>query len=311
MCSDSSCVHFMAQTLNNQGCSFVAKGDFDAAITYLKQALELTRLSMSSNNTAESESRSHCTCKYCSLEASLNIVDEEELEINDQDCKLTPSETASSSSSASCSRPPKRKRPCISTVNNERQPKPILQTDDKANPNDQGFIYRRPMLVPKQSIEGFHFMGPTLSFIVLFNIALAHHLKAIEMLPLVTDRKERISLLQHPLKLYELAYQLHFQCLEQDSNGNATTTKQTSNDQNLLNLRLMMLVTNNISQIHKLAGNENKHNQCLQHLLNALMYMNHENSCPTKNVVLAPSEKDGIFDNLSPILRTKVYAAAA
>lgn len=308
----------MAQTLNNKGCSFIAKGDFDAAITHLKQALELTRMSMSSHHTtADSESRTHCACKYCSLEASLNIADEEELELQDQDCKRTSSETTASSSSASCSRPPKRKRPCISTIDDHEQPqhhpKPIVPTDDQANPNDQGFIYRRPMLVHKESISGFHFMGTTLSFIVLFNIALAHHLKAIEMLPLVTDRKDKISLLQQPLKLYELAYQLHFQCQEHGSNGTTATAKNANNtnDQNLVNLRLMMLVTNNISQIHKLAGNENKHKQCLQHLLNALMYMNHENTCPTKNVVLAPSETDGIFDNLSPILRTKVYAAAA
>ena len=170
---------------------------------------------------------------------------------------------------------------------------------------EKAFIYRRPLVVSQHSIDRCHFMGTTLSFVVLFNIALAYHLKVIEMLPFMSNRDELVAGLQQPLKLYELAYQLYFQSTQQMDETSTTA------DQNFVNLRLMMLVTNNISQIHKLAGNDKKHIQCLEHILNAIMFMSYNNGSRSKTDVLQADEKEGIFENLSPILMSDVYAAAA
>merc|ERR1711907_824008 len=48
--------------------------------------------------------------------------------------------------------------------------------------NDEagGFVYRRPLFVNRESIEENHFMGVTLVWILLFNLALAHHLMYLE-----------------------------------------------------------------------------------------------------------------------------------
>lgn len=309
-------LHFLAQNLNNQGCAWIAKGDFDQAIEHLKDALELTRIGQSNEKGAQKP----CSCKYCRIGSFIKTTDENgdlnnEVVFDDRE-------------SPKCSSALKRKRPgtsingCssrmdIDSENNHKCLSFVRQQDKRTattkGRDEESFIYHRPLLVSKESIDGCHYIGTTLSFIVLFNIALAHHLKAIEILPFLSDPNETVAALQQPLKLYELAYQLYFQSQE-NKQSQGTPQKpadKNSNDHNVVNLRFMMLITNNISQIHKLAGNDKKYYQCLEHLLNALMYMSHNNAFQSKDIVLTTSEKDGIFDNLSPILNTKNYAAAA
>jgi len=298
---DPRYMHYLAQNLNNEACSWITKGNYDAAISGLKRALELTQIGLSN----EREGRTPpCGCKRCALESYLTLAEDNH---NDEARTKTPEAPLQKPRSL------KRKRSSIGSTET------VVNSRRKANSFEEtgGFVYRRPMRVHQECIDRCHYNGATLSFVSLFNIALAYHLKAIETVPSMVDSKEKLAVLQQPLKLYELAYQLHFQC--QEGKESETTLKERmetcdsstttcTKDPNLVNLRLMMLVTSNISQIHKLAGNDTKHHQCLEHLLNAVMYMNH--GCDSDNI-LTTREKDGIFDNLAPILKTKVYAAAA
>lgn len=319
MALDPPYAHFLAQNLNNQGCTSIVNGDFDEAIDHLKQALELTQIGLSNKKM----DREPCSCQFCSIESFLETFEDE----NDNDTGVL----FDNGEAAERSRALERLRVITNTgthIDNTSSTRMNIDDDkDKGNcesnfPRDEttsgeeAFIYRRPLRVSKKCIDQCHYMGTALSFVVLFNIALAYQLKAIEVLPFMRNPENRVAALQQPLKLYELAYQMHLECQE-SSRSDAKATQETGGttnnraDHNHVNLRFMMLITNNISQIHKLAGNDTKHMQCLGHLLKALMYMSHDNGSESYNTVLKSSEKDGIFENLSPILMSDIYAAAA
>ncbi len=298
------CNSHESKNLNNEGCASIASGEFLNAIRILKNALEINQLGLSNENTA----RAPCACKFCRTESFLpmHINESEDARCDDAEEKKCPSHInrnkPSSSIEIGCGE---------MDVDDEND---IQATVSRTGPLDrednEAFIYRRPLLVSQHSIDQFHYMGKTLSFTILFNIALAHHLNAIEMLPFMSRRSEQLAALEQPLKLYELAYRLNFQSNEE---LNDTSANQSLDDNNtIVNLRLMILITNNISQIHREARNETKHHQCLSQLLNSLMYLSHNiASQHFQNSVLTALEKDGIFDNLASILKSKIYAAAA
>jgi len=325
-------LYSMSQHLNNQGCLLIEMGDYSAAVIHLKRALELTRAGLSGE-----QEQVCCECQCCSMssyvpnpsDAVTSSCEEErevECDMRDVDCQTEPLH--------SCNGAQRRRRTRISI---ESETSSIPQ---ETNHTEEGFVYRQPIWCNQHNGVCRH-IGTTMSFVVLFNIALSHHLKAIEMIPHLNEGNDTNSVLQQPLKLYELAYQLNSRCQERSERSPSVAEQQPesqlrrrpeSRDESceeedpatrrfsshLVNLRIMMLITNNISQIHKLAGNETKHHQCLEHLLNAVMYICNQNQAMASgnsqqqtHSVFSPSERDGIFENLSLILNTKVYAAAA
>jgi len=293
--SDPRYVQCLAKNLNNQACRLIDQGNFDAAINNLMQALELTKNRLATKN----DENQACQQKCCDIE----FQPDDHVHIDD-DC--TSQDRTQSVSKAST-----RKRSVSSIIEIDADADEDdcvnddngLKTRTTIENENLGFVYGRPFRVNQRGINDCDDMGATISFIILFNIALAHHLKAIETVPLLVDTKEKMEVLLQPLKLYELAYQLHFQMSEEE-----TDSANRNRHNGLVNIRLMLLITNNISEIHKLAGNIVKYKQCLDHMLSALMYMAHSFQ---NESVLSPIEKDGIFHNLAPILRTKVNAAAA
>jgi tetratricopeptide (TPR) repeat protein len=144
---------------------------------------------------------------------------------------------------------------------------------------ESAYIYERPILVSQQSMEGEHCPGVILSLIIIFNLALAHHLSAMQN---NTDRK----LLQRALHLYELAYQLQ---REENHNGS---------------LRFTMIVANNLGQIHRAVKDESKHQQCLEHLLSTMMYL-------VDSRVRLCIELDGFLRNASQLILKDKCAGAA
>merc|ERR1740130_1632212 len=198
--------------------------------------------------------------------------------------------------------------------------------DDSNNNNDDGFVYRRLLLVNNRSIEEDHFMGATLSLIIIFNLALAHHLMIIDIanneslassttIGYCSTNNQKLNALQRALKLYELAYQLHIKYIEHLSQCTTLTTTDDDDDDNgnhtkriSITLHLTMIFSNNLGQIHRVAGNTKKHIMCLQHLLNNIMYMGQQSQHVN---VLDSKEFDGFFHNISPIVFNGVCASAA
>ena len=210
-------------------------------------------------------------------------------------------------------------------------------TSTATTTTDFGFVYRRPLLVNQQCIDEMHDMGITLSLLILFNLALAHHLKAIasfntqQVSSLSSNgsfktKKSSLKALQQALKLYELAYQLHIDYIQQSeesssvsnnnqqpqelessisNNNNNNNNDNDNNDNNsddeynrsIGSLRFTMIISNNLGEVHHATGNTGKHTLCLQHLLSAIMY-----TVDSNLVVLDSNEMDGFYSNVAPIM---------
>jgi hypothetical protein len=129
-------------------------------------------------------------------------------------------------------------------------------------------------------------MGVTLSLIITFNLALAHHLSALSTFTGSQKSKKCKETFQKILHLYELAYRWQIE-LEEDR-----LKKQRIQDQQQLqdsyqllppslqleaspvsSLRFNMIISNNLGQIHQLVKNEAKHRRCLEHLLATIMFV--------------------------------------
>ena len=202
-----------------------------------------------------------------------------------------------------------------------------------------GFVYRRPLLVNQQCIEDRHFMGMTLSLIILFNLALAHHLLAISELAKKQDNETGTNasppntsnrLLQQALRLYEFAYEL-FQDYHNEPPFLPPQQPLSSRDSNDINddnyegnsteyhhhraaaehVTLTMIVTNNVGEIHRVAGNPLKHKRSLHHLLSLMMFVLVDKSSSSDLVVLDSKEMDGFYHNLIPIILDDVCAPVA
>ena len=210
-------------------------------------------------------------------------------------------------------------------------------TSTATTTTDFGFVYRRPLLVNQQCIDEMHDMGITLSLLILFNLALAHHLKAIASFKTqqvssslsnssFKTKKSSLKALQQALQLYELAYQLHIDCIQQSeesssvsnnnqqpqelessisNNNNNNNNDNDNNDNNsddeynrsIGSLRFTMIISNNLGEVHHATGSTEKHTLCLQHLLSAIMY-----TVDSNLVVLDSNEMDGFYSNVAPIM---------
>jgi hypothetical protein len=116
---------------------------------------------------------------------------------------------------------------------------------------DEGFIYRNPIRVIPDASEHGHRMGMTLPMIVIFNLALAQHLKAIQ------EKETTKHRLQNVMQLYEMAYRWQL-----EEHGASL----------LASLRFTMVISNNLGEIHRAVNNHTKHEMCLQHLLSTMMF---------------------------------------
>ncbi|OEU12467.1 hypothetical protein FRACYDRAFT_270387 [Fragilariopsis cylindrus CCMP1102] len=155
---------------------------------------------------------------------------------------------------------------------------------DKNDDDCYGFVYRKALRVNmSSSIEQqmHYYTGSTLRVIIVFNLALAYHLKAIATSIITataaaptstssTTTTTTTKLLQQSLHLYMLAYRLHTEYEEQQQQQQQESTSTTStslfNSDNLGNLRFVMIISNNIGEIHRISNDTTKHVRCLEHV---------------------------------------------
>jgi tetratricopeptide (TPR) repeat protein len=319
----------LPQKLNNRAALLITTGNYEEGIALLAKALKLTKNYMSNNS-----SRDHqCNCKACSLESCLIMEHDSFMSLlmmnqttqnQHQECEQRqqehhqvyyPKNTSSSSSDEmECDQPQRAAASQNHLSHHHRYPhneSSSLSSSSSESTLDNGFVYRRPILVNKQCIEEMHDMGITLSLILIFNLALAHHLNVIDTSSSSSSMKSNnLKALHQALQLYELAYQLHVDYIQQSESG--SESESSYNDQynrSIGSLRFIMIVSNNLGEIHRAAGNIEKHTLCLQHLLSAIMYMVDSNL-----VVLDSKEMDGFYQNVSPVMGLgdrDMYAEAA
>mmetsp|Transcript_10360 Transcript_10360/g.30297 ORF Transcript_10360/g.30297 Transcript_10360/m.30297 type:complete len:356 (-) Transcript_10360:64-1131(-) len=323
--------HFLAKNLNNRAATLIAEGKFKDAISDLASALELAKSDMSHRGELPT-----CSCKCCSFESSLMTALERDHDHEDDHHEEAGHKRKRSSFSSTFSdidledmdfddddddesdmgdfedvhvHAASRYNTDNFNHDDHCQEGISSRTEERLSPlekhRDEGFIYCQALRVNQGCIDEGHYMGGTLSTIVLFNIAIAHHLQAVS-LPTTTPAEAEASwkMMQHGSKLYQLAYELQIKnAVREHENGFDNGDWNGS----LVSLRFMMLVTNNLGEIHRLVGNIAKQEMCLQHLWGAMMYMFH--NC--ERVVLTQDEQDGFFRNLSPLVTPQECAPSA
>jgi tetratricopeptide (TPR) repeat protein len=149
-------------------------------------------------------------------------------------------------------------------------------------PSDDPFTFRAPIFIPSHATDrtSFAYFLKT-SFILLYNIALTHHLSAL-------SGDDTLKRLRKALSLYELAY-----------------TIQMTADIQLTALQTMAIV-NNLGQIHTLLEDEEKSWQCFSHLLSSILFLI---DCGDRHSV---EQMDGFIANVMYlILKGSAPAAAA
>lgn len=232
---------FLAHRLNDRGAKLLGSGDCEGAISTLVQALKLWE------QVADDDT---CMCKSCSLEECI-------INTLPNPCCLQQHSTIKSS-------------PIVCQIQNDSSTE--LESEDR-------FIYKRPIYSSPKFAQRGHPPGITLSLIIILNLAMAHHLSAIQH----NHCRRR---LQKALQLYELAHQLQM-------------------EEEIYSPRATMIIANNVGEIHRAVNNHNKHAMCLQHLLSTMMYMI---DC---RIPVSSIELEGFFRNTSQLILHNNCASAA
>jgi hypothetical protein len=122
-----------------------------------------------------------------------------------------------------------------------------------------------------------------LSYVVLYNLALAHHLRAMEE----DCKRLRNARLQQALCLYEHAHQI---LLNQEIEVSALHN---------------MAIASNLGHIHRFLGDESRAQLCFQHLLSTLLYIV---DCGAGDKL---KSLDGFFCNVMPLIVGMASSAPA
>jgi hypothetical protein len=250
--------HNVAKKLNNSAALCIETGHYERGIACLVEALQLSdsqqnALSMTSQQTNDLAA-SVCQCRHCSLD----------------ECILF------------------SERTCLHQNNSCNGNDYRYQSEER----EKGYVYRRPIRITPQSIHERHNMGITLSLIITFNLALAHHLSNLDDTGKrnteqqcdstdvdVGDNSDiRNANFQQILQLYELAYRWQMK-LEEDHIRKEKEKQELDcsylpfETSPVNSLGFHMIIINNLSQIHLLAQNHSKHQRCLEHLLATIMFV--------------------------------------
>jgi tetratricopeptide (TPR) repeat protein len=152
---------------------------------------------------------------------------------------------------------------------------------------EEPFLFKAPIYIqstPDTIASGFaattkYFIK--LSFILLYNLALAHHLRA------ATEPKSKTKRLQKAMKLYEIAFTMQLQDLD-------------------LSVLQVMAISNNLGHIHTILRNETKSRRCFEHLLQSILLCQHPQEEDEPAVPL-----DGFLTNVMPFMLNGLASAPA
>jgi hypothetical protein len=168
-------------------------------------------------------------------------------------------------------------------------------------------IFRDPIMV-----RGDYFRAPLdihvceeLSYVAIYNLALAHHLKSVEIAACVSfssssscSSDPSTKQLQHLRRVY-----LH-KALSLYEHSHQILMKQSINI-GVPVIHSMALVSN-LSQIHHALGDHDKAEMCMQYLLSTIMYV-----IDCGKVDALGNSMDGFFNMILPLISGDVPAPAA
>jgi len=158
---------------------------------------------------------------------------------------------------------------------------------------DTPTLTRTPIRIPKRSIREGHNMGCTLFLIITFNLALAHHLKALKNT--YSSSLSSTILLNKIVHLYELANNWQYQSrsdYETDEDGDSseeeddTIISMDEDDTNrIYSTRFNMILYNNLTHLNQLMvhNNDSRSKSSKRHLDDLLSNITHVVSDDNEN----------------------------
>ena len=165
----------------------------------------------------------------------------------------------------------------------------MMTSADSSTSSDPDFVYRHPISIPTSD---FHDLLPLecdckiiISVSIIFNLALAHHLRAIEEVTSPSNQQE----LSRAMRLYELAYKLQ---AHGDTGAGISTL-------------YIMSTLNNLGQIHKALNESDTACKCFENLLSAMMFTVHTGG------TLPEQALDGFMRNMTQSVFHSPSAGAA
>jgi hypothetical protein len=127
-------------------------------------------------------------------------------------------------------------------------------------------------------------VGTIFPLVTTFNLALTHQLKAMEE----KAEKDRQRNLQKALELYELAY-------------------RWLAEEGIDCLPFVMIIANNLAEVHRAANNPKNCEKCLQNLLSTMMYV----LVSDYDLEAVGEMADGFVQNICPLILQGGCASAA
>lgn len=131
----------------------------------------------------------------------------------------------------------------------------------------EGYTFSSPMFIPVMQHEQSFRDNVKLSFVILYNIALTHHLMAIQDV----NCTRKLLKAKH---LYELVYSIQI------------------NEELEISPLQSMAISNNLGQIHLSLGDEERTRSCFEHLLSTIISLN---ACGEQDSV---ANLDGFIGNV-------------
>jgi hypothetical protein len=179
-------------------------------------------------------------------------------------------------------------------------------TEDQMT-DDESFIFQHPMTVADtaaihhqrdEDVSYTHYIE--LSFMLLYNLALCHHVSAMSSHSDTSSNDEkRVQKLRNALNLYELAYTIS---LTQEDTIQPTVMQQ-------------MVLVNNLGHVHQALHNAACSRQCFENLLSTLMFVK---DCAGGEEYHDVEQMDGFLSNVMNLMSnsnctctTPTLAAAA
>lgn len=264
----------VSQMLNDQGALFIQQGELGRAIEHLVKALKIYE--------GVADVVEACSCNHCRFDSCISS-----------------SRQAKRFSFPAC---------CQKALSADHQSPPPSDDCRSCPCDDGGYVYRQPIFCPPTFSQAGHYPGVTLLVIIIFNLALAHHLLSISKYHECQPRGRRQTL-SKALQLYELFYQLLM-------------------EREIFSTQAMLAVANNVGEIHRIVGNHSKHIVCLEHLMSCIMLVveDHQSSGSASSTSDSPTtpgsgapmrmschteEMEGFLRNASQLVLNDNCASAA
>ena len=252
--------HMYAQQLNNSAALCIEIGYYDRAIVSLTKALRLWKLEFSDDDTTDimkmKRNNGICHCYHCSVDGCIYFSESS----NEGFCLEHPPAFEDDTSSSS----------------------PYNNDSSSGSTSIGGYIYRRAIQITSKSILEGHNMGYTVYLIIVFNLALSNHLKAITS---KNENKNCTDFINRALAWYDHAMKWQARLTDRNSRHQSNHYFDESNICNespspsstlpfsFNSMRFNMILLNNTSQVYRMSESHDPmmYEQCLHNLLSKLM----------------------------------------